>query len=76
MQKLLISKLHYLINYKLLEQEFKQTWNNAVISIQLVDEIIFKFTHIIEIGWMLPNIPPTGKCVEIPLVVIVGFANS
>jgi len=40
---------------------------------QLVDEIIFKFTHTTEIGWMLPNIPPTGKRVEIPLIVIVGF---
>lgn len=43
---------------------------------QLVDEIIFKFTHTIEIGWMLPNIAPTGKRVEIPLVVIVGFSNG
>lgn len=43
---------------------------------QLVDEIIFKFTHTTEIGWMLPNIAPTGKCVEIPLVVIVGFSNG
>lgn len=43
---------------------------------QLVDEIIFKFTHTMEIGWMLPNIAPTGKRVEIPLVVIVGFAQD
>lgn len=43
---------------------------------QLVDEIIFKFTHTTEIGWMLPNIPPTGKPVAIPLVVIVGFLNT
>ena len=43
---------------------------------QLVDEIIFKFTHTIEIGWMLPNIAPTGKRVEIPLVVIVGFSDD
>ena len=43
---------------------------------QLVDEIIFKFTHTTEIGWMLPNIAPTGKRVEIPLVVIVGFSNG
>ena len=43
---------------------------------QLVDEIIFKFTHTIEIAWMLPNIPPTGKRVEIPLVVIVGFSQG
>lgn len=43
---------------------------------QLVDEIVFKFTHTSEIGWMLPNVAPTGKHVEIPLVVIVGFAEG
>ncbi|MEO8401399.1 MAG: carboxymethylenebutenolidase [Gammaproteobacteria bacterium] len=43
---------------------------------QLVDEIIFKFTHTTEIGWMLPNIAPTGKRIEIPLVVIVGFSHN
>lgn len=43
---------------------------------QLVDEIIFKFTHTTEIGWMLPNIAPTGKRVEIPLIVIMGFSNG
>jgi len=43
---------------------------------QMVDEIIFKFTHTTEIGWMLPNIAPTGKRVEIPLVVIVGFSQG
>ena len=43
---------------------------------QLVDEIVFKFTHTSEIGWMLPDIPPTGKRVEVPLVVIVGFEQG
>lgn len=43
---------------------------------QLVDEIIFKFTHNTEIGWMLPNITPTGKRVVVPLVVIVGFLDN
>lgn len=43
---------------------------------QLVDEIIFKFTHTTEIGWMLPDIAPTGRRVEVPLVVIVGFENG
>lgn len=43
---------------------------------QLVDEMIFKFTHTSEVGWMLPNIPPTGKRVEVPLVVIVGFKEG
>jgi carboxymethylenebutenolidase len=43
---------------------------------QLVDEIIFKCTHSHEIGWMLPDIPPTDKRIEIPLVVIVGFDSG
>jgi carboxymethylenebutenolidase len=40
---------------------------------RLVDEMIFRFTHTIEMDWMLPGIPPTGKRVEVPLVVIVHF---
>lgn len=40
---------------------------------QLVDEIIFCCTHTDEISWMLPGISPTGKRIEIPLVVIVGL---
>jgi carboxymethylenebutenolidase len=43
---------------------------------QLVDEIIFKFTHTISMDWMLPGIPPTGKRVEIPLVAIVRFRDG
>lgn len=37
---------------------------------RVVDEMIFSFTHTKEIDWMLPGVPPTGKRVEIPLVVI------
>jgi len=43
---------------------------------QLVDEMIFKFTHTIPMDWMLPGIPPTGKCVEVPLVAIVRFREG
>ena len=43
---------------------------------QLVDEMIFKFTHTISMDWMLPGIPPTGKRVEVPLVAIVRFRNG
>ena len=43
---------------------------------QVVDEMIFKFTHTIPMDWMLPGIPPTGKRVEIPLVAIVRFKNG
>lgn len=40
---------------------------------QIVDELIITFTHTTEIDWMLPNIKPTGKPVEVAFAVIVGF---
>ena len=43
---------------------------------QLVDEMIFKFTHTIAMDWMLPGVAPTGKRVEIPLVAIVQFKGD
>lgn len=43
---------------------------------QLVDEIIFSFTHTEEMPWMLPGVPPTHRHVDIPLVVVVGFRDG
>jgi carboxymethylenebutenolidase len=43
---------------------------------QIVDELIFKFTHTVSMDWMLPGIEPTGKRVEIGLVVILGIHES
>ena len=42
----------------------------------LVDEMLFCFTHDIEIDWMLPGVAPTGKYVEIPLVAIIKFRGD
>lgn len=42
----------------------------------VVDEMLFCFTHDIEIDWMLPGVAPTGKRVEIPLVAIVKFRGD
>ena len=43
---------------------------------QLVDEMIFSFTHSQEMPWMLPGVAPTHRRVEIPLVVIVHFRDG
>jgi carboxymethylenebutenolidase len=43
---------------------------------QVVDEMVFKFTHTIKMDWMLPGLPPTGKRVEVPLVAIVRFRDG
>ncbi len=45
-------------------------------SERLVDEMIFRFTHTIEMDWMLPGVAPTGKRVECGLVVIVHFRDG
>ena len=43
---------------------------------QVVDELLFRFTHTSEVDWMLPGVEPTGRRVEIPLVAIVKFADG
>jgi carboxymethylenebutenolidase len=45
-------------------------------SDQLVDEMLFTFTHTREIDWLAPGVPPTGRRVEIPLVAIVRFVDG
>jgi carboxymethylenebutenolidase len=43
---------------------------------RVVDEMVFCFTHDIEIDWMLPGVKPTGRYVEIPLIAIVRFRGD
>jgi carboxymethylenebutenolidase len=45
-------------------------------SDQLVEELVLKFTHSIEMDWMLPGIPPTNHRVEVALVVVVRFQHG
>jgi carboxymethylenebutenolidase len=43
---------------------------------QVVDELIISFTHDIEIPAMIPSISPTGKYVELPIVVVMKFKGN
>ena len=43
---------------------------------RIVDELIHKFTHTIEMPWLLPGVPPTGKRVEVPVIVVVQFEDG
>jgi carboxymethylenebutenolidase len=43
---------------------------------RVVDEMVFRFTHTIRMDWMLPGVAPTGRRVEIPLVVVVHFRDG
>ena len=50
--------------------------SRTVGATQVVDEMLFSFTHTCEVPWMLPNVPPTGKRVEIPLLAVVKFRGD
>lgn len=50
--------------------------SRTVGSDQLVDEMIFSFTHTQEMPWMLPGVRPTHRRVEIPLVAIIHFRDG
>lgn len=43
---------------------------------RVVDEMLVKFTHDVEVHWMLPGVPPTGKEVEVVIVVIVAIRGG
>jgi len=43
---------------------------------RVVDELIIRFTHTQEMPFWLPGIAPTGRRVEIPLVVVMGFEGD
>jgi len=43
---------------------------------RIVDELIHKFTHTIEMPWIPPGVRPTGKRVEIAVVVVVQFKDG
>lgn len=50
--------------------------SRTVGATQVVDELLFCFTHTTEIDWMLPGVKPTGKPVEIPLLAVVKFRGD
>jgi carboxymethylenebutenolidase len=43
---------------------------------QVVDELLITFTHDRVLEIMLPGIPPTGRRIAVPLVVVVGFEDG
>ena len=43
---------------------------------RVVDELVVRFTHTIRMDWILPGVPPTGRRVELPTVVVVQFEGD
>jgi carboxymethylenebutenolidase len=43
---------------------------------QVVDELLITFTHDRVLDIFLPGIPPTGRRIAVPLVVVAGFEDG
>jgi carboxymethylenebutenolidase len=43
---------------------------------RVIEEKVFCFTHTIEMDWLLPGVKPTGRYIEIPLVVVISFRGD
>ena len=43
---------------------------------RIVDELHHSFTHDIEMPWILPGVPPTGRRIEIAVVAVVQFEGG
>ena len=43
---------------------------------RLIDEFILRFTHTVQMDWLVPGIRPTGHRVEAPHVGIIAFEDG
>lgn len=43
---------------------------------RIVDEFVFRCTHTVQMDWLLPGVPPTGRRLELVKVVIVTFEGG
>jgi len=50
--------------------------SRTVSSDRVVDEFVLEFTHDAEVPFMLPGVPPTGRKVRVPTVVVMGFEGE
>ena len=42
----------------------------------IVEESVMRFTHTVELDWILPGVPPTGRRVEFPVCVVVKMEGE
>ncbi|KAJ5549611.1 hypothetical protein N7513_006845 [Penicillium frequentans] len=43
---------------------------------RIVDEFIFSLTHVKQVDWLVPGIPPTGKSLRIPFTSVVNIRGD
>jgi carboxymethylenebutenolidase len=50
--------------------------SRTVSSDRVIDEFVLEFTHDAEVPFMLPGVPPTGRKIRVPTVVVMGFKGE
>src|SRR5262245_23440192 len=43
---------------------------------RIVFELVLRFTHTVAMDWMIPHVPPTGRAVEFPLVIVIQIRGG
>ena len=43
---------------------------------RIVDELVLRFTHSIQMDWVIPGVPATGQRIEVAMVVIVNIVDG
>lgn len=52
------------------------TISRTIGSDRIVEEAVASFTHTMQMDWFLPGIAPTGKRIEVAIVVIIAFRDG
>lgn len=42
----------------------------------IVEEAVYSFTHDLELDWMIPGVPATGKRLEMAVIGVIKFENG
>jgi carboxymethylenebutenolidase len=50
--------------------------SRIVAADHIVEESVMRFTHTVELDWILPGVPPTGRRVEFPVCVVVRMEGE
>ncbi|WP_220448478.1 nuclear transport factor 2 family protein [Nonomuraea mesophila] len=53
-----------------------ESLSRTVGEASIVDEMMISFTHDVEIPWILPGVPATGRRVRVPGIAVVGFEGT
>jgi carboxymethylenebutenolidase len=53
-----------------------ESLSQTIGSSRLVEEMVVRFTHTIEMDWLLPTLRPTGRRAEFIVAAVIGFENG